>query len=570
MHLDKSIQDIVVEEGYVSQEQLTEVLSQRKDATEEVDNLLVRLGYLSERERVLVRALQTGLPFIDLGDLDIDPAVAKRLSHATAMRHLAIPVEITEYAASVAMVNPLDLEAIDEISAELGIEIDQMWALPDQIRSAILGVFGNIDDLANLISEFSHSDEGHVKMETAEEDEDSSPIVDLRLEREGAPAIKLANALIARAVRVGASDIHIEPGEKLVRVRFRIDGLLQEVMQVPKELQRALISRIKVIAGLDIAERRIPQDGRITMYMPEGSFDLRVATFPAAYGEKVIIRVLNKGSISMRLADLGIPKDCLERIIYAAEQSQGLILVNGPTGSGKTTTLYSILNHLNQSHRHIITIEDPVEYRLDGIVQGNVNVAAGLTFARGLRAMMRADPDVILVGESRDPETAGTAIEAALTGHLVLTSLHSNDAAGAVVRLVEMGIEPFLVGSSVSLSLAQRLMRRNCGNCKTPYEPAQEMLASLGLPFDHIYHKGAGCEKCNGSGYKGRMGVYEVLRVTPDIRKLIYANVPNQEITLAARADGMKTLREDALTRVLAGTTTPEEVLRVTPDEGGR
>ena len=567
MHVERSMQEILIEGGFVSPDQLSDLLSMRKDATEEVDDLLLRLGYLSEKDRMVCRAQQTGIPFIDLNDQDLDFATARKLPQGTATRCMAVALEITDYAASVAMMNPLDLNAIDEIAQALGVEVDPFWASLEQIRSALVRVYGNVDDLANLIGEYRGLDSDTVHLEQAEEDDEAAHIMDVRGEGDSAPAIKLANALIARAVKIGASDIHIEPAEKLVRVRLRVDGLLQEIMQVPKDIHRALCSRLKVIAGLDIAERRIPQDGRITMYMQEGSFDLRVATYPSAYGEKIIIRVLNKNAISMKLSDLGFPKEALETLIEIAEMPQGLILVNGPTGSGKTTTLYSILNHLNEVHRHIITIEDPVEYRLDGIIQGNVNTAAGLTFARGLRAMLRADPDVILVGESRDPETAGTAIEAALTGHLVLTSIHSNDAAGAIIRLVEMGIEPFLVGSSVTCSVAQRLVRKICPKCKDSYKPEKNILDKLGLPHDHDYVKGHGCEFCSDSGYKGRLGIYEVMKITPSIRKLIYSNAPGSEVAEASRAEGMKGLRDDAVAKVLSGLTSVDEVLRVSPEE---
>lgn len=567
MHAERSMQEILVEGGYVSPDQLSSILSMRKDATEEVDDLLVRLGYLNERDRLVCRALQTGIPFIELTDMDLDPATSRALPQNIATSCMALVLEITEYAASVAMVNPLDLTAIDEISGALGVEVDPFWGSPEQVRAALVRVYGSVDDLASLIGEYRGLDGDSVQVEKVDDEDEAAHIMDVRGEGDNAPAIKLANALIARAVKIGASDIHIEPAEKLVRVRLRVDGLLQEIMQVPKDIHRALCSRLKVIAGLDIAERRIPQDGRITIYMADGSFDLRVATYPSAYGEKIIIRVLNKNAISMKLSDLGFPADGLKTLIEIAEMPQGLILVNGPTGSGKTTTLYSVLNHLNEVHRHIITIEDPIEYRLDGIIQGNVNTAAGLTFARGLRAMLRADPDVILVGESRDPETAGTAIEAALTGHLVLTSLHANDAAGAVVRLVEMGVEPFLVGSSVTCSVAQRLVRKVCPKCKEPYTPEPELLEKLGLPLHHDYVKGRGCEFCSESGFKGRCGIYEVMKITPQIRKLIYANAPGSEIAERARKDGMECLRDDALTKVLSGVTTVDEVIRVSPEE---
>ncbi|MCG9894391.1 MAG: GspE/PulE family protein [Fimbriimonadaceae bacterium] len=566
MHAERSIIDVLIEEQLVTPEQVNELLANRRDLTVEVDELAVQQGLISQADRCRCLGLATGIPFHDLRRLPPSPAAASSLSARLASRFVAVPVDLTDFAATVAMANPLDLEALDALQHALNREIDPMWAVADDIKEVLVRTHGKLDELANLIGELAIGDHD-IELATEVDEPEGQNAVDMRLIADDAPAIKLANALISRSVKVGASDIHIEPGEKSVRVRFRIDGLLQEVMQVPKDLQRSLISRLKVIAGLDIAERRVPQDGRITMYVQEGSFDLRVATYPCAYGEKMIIRVLNKAAISMQLTELGIPPQSLMSLIHAAEQTQGLILVNGPTGSGKTTTLYSVLNHLNRVHRHIITIEDPIEYRLDGIVQGNVNNAAGLTFARGLRAMLRADPDVILVGESRDPETAGTAIEAALTGHLVLTSLHANDAASAVVRLGEMGVEPFLVGSAVTCSVAQRLLRRVCPNCRTEYMPDHAAMLLLGLDPGETFLHGAGCDMCNGSGYRGRVGVYEVMTVTPKIRRLIYQNAPGHEITQVAKRDGMIGMREDALSKVRAGITTVEEVLRATPED---
>lgn len=564
MIAERTIRDIVIEEGFVTAERLNEVLAARTDSTENVGDLLQRMGLITEKQHLQCVALQAGIPFVDLSKLEIEQDVARSISHQLAVKHLAIPIEKTEYAASVAMFNPLDVASIDEIRVQLGVDVDPMFATESDVREAIFRAFGSFDSLSVLAGEFAKG----VEISTSDAGaEDDQATISLNEREDGAPIIRLANALLARAIRGHASDVHVEPGPNDTRVRFRVDGILSEVMTIPKAVQRPFVSRLKVIAGLDIGERRIPQDGRFSVSLSEGSYDLRVSTYPTVHGEKVVLRVLDKSSLAVNLTTLGIPPLSLDRILKRVEESQGLILVTGPTGSGKSTTLYSILNHLNDNSRNIVTIEDPVEYQLEGIAQANVNVGAGMTFANGLRAILRQDPDVILVGESRDPETAKTAIEASLTGHLVLTSLHANDSMAAVVRLVEMGVEPFLVSSSVTLSVAQRLMRRTCSHCAKPYLPDSIVLESLDLPLNREYLKGEGCEKCGGTGYRGRCGVYEVADISQRIRQMIFVGESTDAIRREAVRGGMRTLRQDALTKVLEGISTVEEVLRVTPNE---
>ncbi len=564
MIAERTIRDIVIEEGFVTAERLNEVLASRTDSTENVGDLLQRMGLITEKQHLQCVALQAGIPFVDLSKLEIEQDVARSISHQLAVKHLAIPIEKTEYAASVAMFNPLDVASIDEIRVQLGVDVDPMFATESDVREAIFRAFGSFDSLSLLAGEFAKG----VDISTSDAGaEDDQTTISLNEREDGAPIIRLANALLARAIRGHASDVHVEPGPNETRVRFRVDGILSEVMTIPKAVQRPFVSRLKVIAGLDIGERRIPQDGRFSVSLSEGSYDLRVSTYPTVHGEKVVLRVLDKSSLAVNLTTLGIPPLSLDRILKRVEESQGLILVTGPTGSGKSTTLYSILNHLNDNSRNIVTIEDPVEYQLEGIAQANVNVGAGMTFANGLRAILRQDPDVILVGESRDPETAKTAIEASLTGHLVLTSLHANDSMAAVVRLVEMGVEPFLVSSSVTLSVAQRLMRRTCSHCAKPYLPDSIVLESLDLPINREYLKGEGCEKCSGTGYRGRCGVYEVADISQRIRQMIFVGESTDAIRREAVRGGMRTLRQDALTKVLEGISTVEEVLRVTPNE---
>ena len=564
MNLDKSLADIFIEEGYVAPAHLDEILAHRSDTTEPLGDLLVRMGIITDKQRRSALAFRAACR--RLGKIDIDFEAASLISQQVALRLQVLPVEVTELSASVAMKNPLDVTAIDELSELMGRDIDPMWASPDDLREAITRIFGAYDDLDDVVAEAARGMDGDVQIEAKQDDEDAVNVIELREQVEGAPIIKMANAIINKAVRVRASDIHIEPMQHGVRVRFRIDGLLQEIMTVSKDYQRPLISRIKIVAGLDIAERRVPQDGRCTMMSPQGEFDFRVSTYPSVFGEKVVIRLLDKSSVRIDMQRLGMGEDIVELLKHKVDEPQGLVLVTGPTGSGKTTTLYAALNHLNAIHRNIVTIEDPVEYQLPGITQANVNPLAGVTFAAGLRSILRQDPDVILVGEVRDTETANIAIESALTGHLVLTSLHSNDSAAALTRLIDMGVEPFLVGASITASVAQRLLRIICPNCQHTYKPDPQLLERLGLPLDHEYVQGVGCETCTKTGYRGRMGIYELMDVTPEIRKMILSGANATEIRDHASTHGMRTLRQDAIHRVLSGKTTVEEVVRVTSD----
>lgn len=564
MIIERGLEAILTEEGYVSREQLQSLLSTRTNAAESVGDLLVRLDLITESQKLKCLALQTGIPYYDLVKDEVDVELAKLLPGRLALRHKALVIDASDSALTLAMANPLDLSALDEIGREMDLDVDPMWVTETELMDVLQEVYGGVGDMQQIIMDASRDLEAaNLELNKGEAEEEAVSVVELREVAEGGPVVQLSNALFAQAIKFRASDIHIEPTKKSVRVRYRIDGVLKDVMEFPKDVHRAVVSRIKIVSSLDIAERRIPQDGRCSLVTGEGEFDFRVSTYPSVHGEKVCIRVLDKRKSNQDIGKLGIPEAALSKLLQCAENAQGFILVNGPTGSGKTTTLYSLLNHLNKADRHIITVEDPVEYQMDGIIQGNVNNAAGMTFAAGLRAMLRQDPDVILVGESRDPETAKTAIEAALTGHLVLTSLHANDSAAAVTRLVEMGIEPFLVGASVSCSVAQRLVRANCVHCTKPYSPDSQVLSRLGLPEDGTYSKGMGCDKCAGTGYRGRLGVYEVLYVTPAIRHMITENIPGPQIYAAAIKDGMQTMLDDARAKILAGVTTVDEVLRV-------
>jgi type IV pilus assembly protein PilB len=567
MNLDKPIGEIFVEEGYVTRDEMEGILSSRADTTEHVGDLLVRLGKITVKQKLKCLGMQMGVPFVDLARIELDSDAARVIPHSVAIRLLAIPVEKTEVASTVAMVNPLDLAAIDELSALTGLDVDPLLALEDDVRDAIFRAFGAYDDLGEIVGEAVRGvDIESLRLARPEEEEQPVNVVELREVADVAPVIKLANALMTKAISMRASDIHIEPLQRRVRVRVRIDGLLQELMVVPKDLQHPLVSRIKVLANLDIAERRVPQDGRCTLISQQGEFDFRVSTYPSVFGEKVVIRILDKQQGTVDLAKLGFVDEVLERFKARLSEPQGLILVTGPTGSGKTTTLYAGINFLNDIYRNIITIEDPVEYQLDGIAQGNVNPLAGMTFANGLRAILRQDPDVILVGEVRDEDTAATAIEAALTGHLVLTSLHANDSVSALTRLIDMRIEPFLLCSSVSCSVAQRLVRTICPKCIESYSPPKEALSRLNLPESGEYKRGRGCEFCAKTGFRGRIGIYELFELDSEIRRMVLAGKQPGEIREHAEAHGMVTLRGHARQKVAEGITTVEEVIRVTAD----
>ncbi len=570
MNIDRPLSEIFVEEGLISRTELMEILAKREDTRESVGDLLVRLKRISEKQNLAAVGLQMGVPFIDLAKTDLDFDHAKVIPHSVAVRLLAVPIEVTDVSATMAMVDPLDLTALDELSNLTGRDIDPLLATETDVRDAIFRTFGAYDDLGEIVGDAVRGIDTDSVTLQAQEDEDSgsATVVELREVGEGAPVVKLVNAVLIRAIAMRSSDIHIEPHQRRVRIRVRIDGLLQEVMVVPKDLQMPLTSRIKLMAGLDIAERRAPQDGRCTLLAPQGEFDFRVSTYPSVFGETIVIRILDKNAAMIDINKLGMHPSGFKALTTKLQEPQGMILVTGPTGSGKTTTLYAGLHHLNAIYRNIITIEDPVEYQLDGITQANVNPRAGITFATGLRSMLRQDPDVILVGEIRDQETASIATEAALTGHLVLSSLHANDAASAITRLVDMGIEPFLLGGSVSCSVAQRLVRVNCPKCLEQYKPDPENIRRLGLDPAALFVRGKGCEHCSNTGYRGRMGVYEVLEMTSELRRMILAGKNASEIQQTAINSGMLTLRQDASDKVLEGKTTIEEVVRVTAEQG--
>jgi type IV pilus assembly protein PilB len=483
-------------------------------------------------------------------------AATNLLGTTAAKRYEAVPVAyVDERTLLVAMADPANVLAIDDIAIMTGLEV----------RAAV----GSREDITQLIGRITRLDDvvASTSYDTEElEDSGQSEIVDLRESADDQPVIKLVNQVIAQAVEQGASDVHLEPDGKDLRVRFRVDGVLSETTSIPKRMVSGVISRVKIMSDLDIAERRVPQDGRVSLTIDGHSVDLRVVTLPSVHGESVVMRILDKGSVVMDLDNLGMGEGDRSRFQRSFTQAYGAVLVTGPTGSGKSTTLYAALGVINTPEKNIITIEDPVEYQVGGITQVQTNTKAGLTFANGLRAMMRADPDVIMVGEIRDRETAQIAIEAALTGHLVLSTLHTNDAPGAVTRLIEMGIEPFLVSSAIDAVVAQRLARTLCEYCKKPVRVSAQALRESGFSAteDIDCFEPGGCGRCGNSGYKGRLGLYEVMTVTDEIRHLAIERASADKISAVAESQGMTRLRDDGLAKVKLGKTSIAEVSRVT------
>jgi len=561
----KDIAEMLLEEGLITPRQLEKAIEQQKNSNESLEKIIISLGYVTEKEVTEVIGKEMGVPFIDLDEVEIDPELARAIPEHLAQRYKVIPVGQENNKLALAMVDPLNVFAIDDIRLITGFDIEPMISTEESIMRAINKQFG-VTDLAEVhetVQDIALSDFGDLEQLDEEEELELDKLKELVDE---APIVRVVNLIITQAINDKASDIHIEPRVKNVCVRYRIDGVLHEVMSPPKHIQAPMISRIKIMASLDIAERRIPQDGKIHLKHDNKEYDLRVSTLPTVHGEKVVMRILDKSAVMIGLDKLGLMPDTRAVFEDLVFKPYGMILVTGPTGSGKSTTLYTALNMLNSSEDNICTVEDPVEYQLPGINQVQINPKAGLTFGAALRSFLRQDPDIIMVGEIRDGETAQIAIESALTGHLVLSTLHTNDAAGAITRLIDMGIEPFLVASALVGVIAQRLVRRICPNCREAYTPPEEAVAKFGLNLadtNIVFYHGRGCDHCKGTGYKGRSGIYEMMTVNENVRPLILRNAPTIEIKDAAIENGMVTLQEDGLRKVLEGTTTIEECLRV-------
>jgi type IV pilus assembly protein PilB len=548
--------NLLLERGLVSPDQLDDARAEQAQSGRPLGRVLLERQALSEADLAEVVAEAAGLEYADLDEYPLDPTATALIGDVMARRYTALPVSWDGDTLVVAMADPSNVVAIDDIRSITRADVRVVVSTPACITSAIdrsHRVDADVEETASLA------------LDTTEEDED---LAQLREVTEDAPIVRLVNLLIRQAVQDRASDIHVEPAERDVRIRYRVDGVLHEVMRTPKRVQSGLISRLKIMADLDIAERRVPQDGRVSVQLAGRQVDLRVATLPTVFGEKVVLRVLDKGTATLDLAELGFLPGTMARFETAFSKPYGTILVTGPTGSGKSTTLYATLNRLNDPAKNIITVEDPVEYRLPDINQVQVHSKAGLTFAAALRSILRSDPDIVLLGEIRDRETAAIAMEAAITGHLVLSTLHTNNASQTPTRLIEMGLEPYLVSSAVDCVVAQRLARRLCDRCKEPYTPTSAELGAVswdaeagGCP-EQLFRP-VGCGACGRKGYLGRFALHEVLLVSEELETMIAERASSEEIRRVAVAQGMQTLRQAGLAQVAAGMTSIEEILRV-------
>jgi type IV pilus assembly protein PilB len=590
----RTVLDVLKEQGKLTDEQIQAVLQAQQQAVgQPLERIIVDLGFASETDVLAAQARLLGVQYVDLNKVRPDESAISVVLSKVPANYLrekkCIPIRIEQNRLWVAMVNPRDIVTIDELRMRTGLVIVPLLASQSQIEAALeelpmqgptpaatvpppgrgTGLGFSVDDLLKQIDAERYGGEaatGPLAGQIARVD-----ATDVEAAQE-APIIRLVDTILREAIRNEATDIHIEPMQNAVRVRFRIDGILHEVLRLPKWLAAPLIARIKILGDMDVAEKRVPQDGRMRIEMQKKRFDVRISTIPTVNGEKAVLRLLDQTSPLMGLEKLGLWEDDLAKVEYLISQPYGMILSTGPTGSGKTTTQYSILHRLNTTEVNILTIEEPVEYEVQGINQVHVNRKAGVTFATALRAFLRQDPDIILVGEIRDLETADVAFQAALTGHLVLSTLHTNDAPTAATRLIEMGVEPFLISAAVIGVIAQRLARRICTNCKEPYKYPEELLMRFGTDLSELngkeLYRGRGCENCRYTGYRGRIGIFEVFVMNTEIADLILRRAPISEIRDAAVASGMTTLLQDGWRKVLAGITTPQEVLRVVTTVG--
>jgi type IV pilus assembly protein PilB len=558
----ESLGQIMIDEGMVTSEQLEKAVQTQQRSGGHLGSVFVDLGVVTEQQLARALSIQWGLPVVELGALEIDPDDVKIIPHHLALRHKVLAIGRTKRKVRLAIADPLNVVAFDDVRLVTGLELEPVVAAPEDIVAAINRYYSGGTSLEEAMRAAIAGD-----IEVAEDKGEEISLEKLRTLVDEAPVVRIVNLLISQAIGDGASDIHVEPHRRTLQIRYRVDGILRDAMAPPKAMQQAMISRIKIMANLDIAERRLPQDGRIHVVIEGREYDLRVSTLPTVFGEKVVMRILDQSTAKLTLSKLGFASQMLETWNELTSKPYGMILVSGPTGSGKTTTLYATLNKLNTIDKNILTIEDPVEYQLPRVNQVHVNPKAGLNFANGLRSFLRQDPDIIMVGEIRDRDTAEIAIQASLTGHLVLSTIHTNDAPSATTRLIDMGIEPFLITSSVIGVLAQRLARTICAHCKEPYVPPVEALHRLGLAVNEgeeiVFYRGKGCDRCKGSGYRGRTGIFELMVMTDTVRELVLKGGSTAEIRDRAVAEGMRLLRDDGILKVLEGQTTVDELLRV-------
>lgn len=551
---NKKLGDLLVDANCITQQQLEEALKLQKSTGEKLGEILIKEKVISEREIIEVLEFQLSIPHVVLDNYYIDPEIPRLINEKLARRHILIPINRNRGKLVVAMADPLNIFALDDIKISTGLDVEPVIATKNDVLNAI-GVYYEKESAEKALEEFKEN----YNIESIEDlDEESLNQI------KNSPVVKLVNSIIRQAITLAASDIHIEPAEKNLRIRFRIDGDLQEVMSLSRTSHSAIVTRIKIMGRMDIAEKRIPQDGRVETSVDGKDIDMRISILPTVYGEKIVIRLLDRSGIVLSKSQLGFMGENLEIFDSIIQNPHGIILVTGPTGSGKTTTLYAVLKELNKIDKNIITVEDPVEYRLEGINQSQVNVKAGLTFVNGLRAILRQDPDIVMIGEIRDAETAQIAVRAAITGHLVLSTLHTNDTASTVTRLVDMGVEPFLISSSVVGVIAQRLIKRICENCKVSYSGGDNERKLLSLEKDPILYKGSGCNSCNHTGYKGRTSIHEIMPINNVIKSLIDTRQTVEVIKRKAVEQGMITLRQNATDLVLKGVTTIDELIKVT------
>jgi len=567
------IGEMLVSAGKVSSDQLEQALEQQQKAGGRLGTHLVKLGFLEDDELVEFLSQRYGVPAINLAEVEIDETIIKIIPPDVSRKYTILPVSKAGARLTIAMVDPTNVFAMDDIKFMTGYNVEPVVASEAALREAIDKYYGSTHsiELKKVMEDITDTDDTDV--EVLDEDDDID-LAELEQQSEEAPVVRLVNIILTDAIKRGASDIHIEPYEKEYRVRYRIDGILYEMMRPPIKLREAITSRVKIMAKLDIAEKRLPQDGRIKIKTKLGNkykdLDYRVSVLPAIFGEKIVLRLLDKDNLMLDMTKLGFEAESLRRFEQAIFRPYGMVLVTGPTGSGKTNTLYSALQRINTPEVNIMTAEDPVEFNLTGINQVQMKEQIGLNFAATLRSFLRQDPDIVLVGEIRDFETAEVAIKAAMTGHLVLSTLHTNDAPSSINRLMNMGIEPFLVASSVHMIVAQRLVRRICSSCKEPFEVPNQALSTLGFKKDEIkslqLFRGRGCDLCSGTGYKGRVGLYEVMDIDEQVRDLILTGASAYELREKAHDAGMISLRMSGLQKIRDGVTTLDEVMRETVD----
>ena len=564
----KRLGDVLLEQELISEEQLKECVALQRQSGRSLASTLVEKGYLDEEDLVVTLSEQLGIPHIRVANYNIPQEVLDEVPETLARQYQMLPVSVTGEVLTLAMADPLNIMALDDLRMLTSYEIEPVVALQSELMETIEKHYGagkkGAEMYADLVDGGNEAD-----VEMIEEEEDVSDISALKSDAEDAPVIRLVNLILLNALEAGASDIHVEPFEKVLRVRYRVDGKLEETKPPPRAIFAALVSRIKIMANLDIAEHRLPQDGRFRIKFKGREIDFRTAILPTYYGEKIVMRVLDKGSLTLDIDKLGFEQQPMESFQEALLLPYGMILITGPTGSGKTTTLYSALHKLNKITENLVTVEDPVEYELFGINQVQTHAAIGFTFAVALRQILRQDPDIVMVGEIRDEETADVAVKAALTGHLVLSTLHTNDASSVFTRLTDMNLEPFLIQSSVGLAAAQRLLRRVCADCKEPITVPDEVLERVQFRSDTYddtpnFVRGRGCAKCKDTGYKGRVAVIEAMMNYPELEKLILSRATAGQIKQVAVECGMRTLRQNSLAKAAKSISTIEEVLRQT------